>query len=78
MARATSSLPVPVSPEISTVESLLATLETCDRTAVSTGEPPTISSNIEVFGEVPQILFDHAGASGTILAWELANEAMRW
>jgi hypothetical protein len=24
---------------------------------------------------VAQILFDHAGASGTVLAWELANEA---
>ena len=29
----------------------------------------------ERLGEVAQILFDHAGASGTILAWELANEA---
>jgi nicotinamidase-related amidase len=28
----------------------------------------------ERLGEVAQILFDHAGASGTILAWELANE----
>jgi nicotinamidase-related amidase len=27
--------------------------------------------------EVAQILFDHAGASGAVLAWELANEAMR-
>jgi len=26
---------------------------------------------------VPQILFDHAGASGTILAWEPAIEAAR-
>jgi nicotinamidase-related amidase len=25
-------------------------------------------------GEVAQILFEHAGASGTVLAWELANE----
>ena len=31
----------------------------------------------ERLGEVAQILFDHAGASGTILAWELANETMR-
>lgn len=31
----------------------------------------------EKLGEVAQILFDHAGASGTILAWELDNEAMR-
>ena len=29
----------------------------------------------EKLGEVAQILFDHAGASGTMLAWELANEA---
>ena len=28
-------------------------------------------------GEVAQIMFDHAGASGTILAWELANETAR-
>src|SRR5882762_5943659 len=27
--------------------------------------------------EVAQILFEHAGASGTVLAWELANEAQR-
>jgi nicotinamidase-related amidase len=31
----------------------------------------------ERLGDVAQILFDHAGASGTVLAWELANEAMR-
>src|SRR5258706_9396789 len=31
----------------------------------------------ERLGEVAQILFDHAGTSGTVLAWELANEAMR-
>jgi nicotinamidase-related amidase len=31
----------------------------------------------ERLGEVAQILFDHAGASGVVLAWELANEAMR-
>src|SRR5258708_6744841 len=28
-------------------------------------------------GAVAQILFDHAGASGAILGWELANEAQR-
>jgi nicotinamidase-related amidase len=31
----------------------------------------------ERLGAVAQILFDHAGASGTVLAWELANEATR-
>jgi glucose-6-phosphate 1-dehydrogenase len=31
----------------------------------------------ERLGAVAQILFDHAGASGTVLAWELANEAVR-
>jgi nicotinamidase-related amidase len=31
----------------------------------------------ERLGEVAQILFDHAGASGVMLAWELANEANR-
>jgi nicotinamidase-related amidase len=30
---------------------------------------------IAALGAVAQILFDHAGASGTVLAWELANEA---
>jgi len=29
----------------------------------------------ESLGAVAEILFDHAGASGTILAWELASEA---
>jgi nicotinamidase-related amidase len=29
----------------------------------------------EHLGEVAQVLFDHAGAAGTVLAWELANEA---
>ena len=28
-----------------------------------------------VLGEVAQILFDHAGASVAVLAWELDNEA---
>lgn len=31
----------------------------------------------ERLGEVAQILFDHAGASGVILGWELSNEAQR-
>jgi nicotinamidase-related amidase len=31
----------------------------------------------ERLGEVAQILSDHAGASGVMLAWELANEAKR-
>jgi nicotinamidase-related amidase len=31
----------------------------------------------EKLGEVAQILFDHAGASGSVLAWELASEAQR-
>jgi nicotinamidase-related amidase len=31
----------------------------------------------EHLGEVAQVLFDHAGASGTVLAWELANETKR-
>src|SRR6266704_527162 len=48
IARAMSSLPVPVSPVISTVESVGATLDTCDRTVRSRGETPTISSNIDV------------------------------
>jgi hypothetical protein len=42
MARAISSLPVPVSPVIKTVEWVGATLDTRDRTA----EVPTISSNM--------------------------------
>jgi nicotinamidase-related amidase len=31
----------------------------------------------EKLGEVAQILFDHAGASGAVLGWELANESQR-
>ncbi len=31
----------------------------------------------ERLGAVAQILLDHAGASGTVLAWELTNEAQR-
>ena len=47
MARATSSLPVPVSPVMRTVESLGATLDMRERTLFRAGEDPTISSNIE-------------------------------
>src|SRR5262249_56157846 len=45
MARATSSFPVPVSPVISTVESVGATLVTSARVACRAGEVPTRSSN---------------------------------
>jgi hypothetical protein len=31
----------------------------------------------ERLGEVAQILVDHAGASGVVLAWELENEVKR-
>ena len=48
IARATSSLPVPVSPVISTVESVRATLATRASTGCSAGDVPTISSNIDV------------------------------
>jgi hypothetical protein len=44
MARAISSLPVPVSPVMRTVESLGATLEMRERTPFKAGEVPTISS----------------------------------
>ena len=47
MARAMSSLPVPVSPVIRTVESVGATLATRARTACRAGDSPTISSNME-------------------------------
>src|SRR6266404_114004 len=47
MARATSSFPVPVSPVMSTVESLRATFDTRASTGCSAGEVPTISSNID-------------------------------
>ena len=46
IARATSSLPVPVSPEISTEESVAATRPTCDSTRCSTALRPTISSKL--------------------------------
>ena len=39
-----SSLPVPVSPRISTVDDVGATVSTCARTAFSAGDSPTISS----------------------------------
>ena len=47
MARATSSLPVPVSPVISTVVSVAATLSTSASVSRSAFEEPMISSNIE-------------------------------
>jgi hypothetical protein len=47
MARAISSFPVPVSPEIRTVESVGATFDTCASTRRRASEEPTISSNIE-------------------------------
>ena len=47
IARATSSFPVPVSPVMSTVESVGATCATLVSTARSAGEVPTISSNID-------------------------------
>src|SRR5229473_6374212 len=47
MARAISSLPVPVSPKIRTVETVGATFSTCARTRRSGAEEPTISSNME-------------------------------
>ena len=46
MARATSSLPVPVSPVMSTVASVAATLSTRDRVSRNAFEAPTISSNM--------------------------------
>src|SRR6266481_813148 len=47
MARAISSFPVPVSPEIRTVEPVGATFDTCLSTRRRVSEEPTISSNIE-------------------------------
>ena len=44
MARATSSLPVPVSPSTSTVASVGATISTCPMTRLSAALVPTISS----------------------------------
>ena len=47
IARAMSSLPVPVSPEMMIVDSVGATLATRVKTACRVDEVPTISSNIE-------------------------------
>src|ERR1700719_548322 len=47
MARATSSLPVPVSPVIRTLESAGATLDMRESTFCRGGEVPTICSNID-------------------------------
>src|SRR5215468_579736 len=49
MARATSSFPVPVSPDRRTVESLGATLATWPSARRKAADVPTISSNIEVW-----------------------------
>jgi hypothetical protein len=46
IARAISSLPVPVSPRTSTVASVAATIWTLARTSRNTGDAPTISSNM--------------------------------
>jgi hypothetical protein len=46
-ARAMSSLPVPVSPEMSTVESVGATLAILERAVFNVLEEPTISSNMK-------------------------------
>src|ERR1700688_192498 len=59
MARAISSFPVPVSPRISTVESVAATLSTAFKTFRRDGADPTISSNIEeCVSAVSRPLFD--------------------
>src|SRR6266478_8380142 len=42
-----------------------------------TGELQRDWARTERLGAVAQILFDHAGASGAVLGWELANEAQR-
>jgi hypothetical protein len=42
-----SSFPVPVSPVISTVESVGATFTMLERTVFNAGEEPTISSNMK-------------------------------
>src|SRR5260370_12829308 len=47
MARATSSLPVPVSPVTRTLESVGATLDMRESTTCRGGEVPTICSNID-------------------------------
>jgi hypothetical protein len=47
MARAISSLPVPVSPDIKTVASVGATLVMLESTTCRIGDEPTISSKSE-------------------------------
>jgi len=42
-----------------------------------TGELQRDWARTETLGAVAQILFEHAGASGAVLGWELANEAER-
>src|SRR5580698_5085250 len=49
MLRAISSLPVPVSPVMRTVESVGATLEMRESTVCKAGDVPTISSNMDVY-----------------------------
>jgi pimeloyl-ACP methyl ester carboxylesterase len=50
IARAISSLPVPVSPEISTVESVGATFDTCERTA---GNDPNVAGLVYIAAFAP-------------------------
>src|SRR5260221_405921 len=42
-----------------------------------TGELQRDWARTQTLGAVAQILFEHAGASGAVLGWELANEAQR-
>ena len=42
-----------------------------------TGELQRDWARTETLVAVAQILFEHAGASGAVLGWELANEAQR-
>jgi hypothetical protein len=56
MARATNSLPVPVSPRISTVASVGATTSTCPRTRFRAALLPTISSKSSLIGSLFDIL----------------------
>src|SRR5262247_2425013 len=58
IARATSSLPVPVSPVISTVESVGATLDTCDNTARRGGE---VHHGSDVLGSAGWFLVEGMG-----------------
>src|SRR6266852_6309815 len=64
-----SSLPVPVSPVIRTVESVGATLETRESTACSTRETPTISSNIEAL--------TISSRNATFSFWSLCSACLR-